>query len=61
MFVHTCSACATRQLYTTSRITSLVNAEHGVEVHFTCWCGSEQAMLTGRRAPAAVKAAALAA
>ena len=32
----------------------MVNTDHGIIVAFTCWCGAEQTMLTGRKArPAA--------
>ena len=50
MFVHTCSACERRQLVFSSQITTLHNTDHGIVVSFTCWCGADQAMLTGRKA-----------
>lgn len=51
MFVHTCTSCERRQLIATSQIHTIQNTDHGIEAHFTCWCGEPQAMLTGRKAP----------
>jgi hypothetical protein len=50
MFDHVCSSCGKRQLIFPSQVTSLVNTDHGIEVTHTCWCGAEQAWLTGRAA-----------
>lgn len=50
MFDHHCTVCAKRQLIFPSQITSMVNTEYGILVGFTCWCGSEQTMVTGKRA-----------
>jgi hypothetical protein len=50
MFLHSCTACDKKQLIFPSQITGLVNTEHGIVLGFTCWCGSEQVELTGRRA-----------
>ncbi len=50
MFAHHCTACARRQLIFPSQITSMDNTEAGIEVRFTCWCGAEQTLVTGRRA-----------
>ena len=50
MFAHDCTACHRRQLVFPSQITSLDNTDHGIVVRFTCWCGAEQVMLTGRKA-----------
>jgi hypothetical protein len=50
MFDHHCTACAKRQLIFPSQVTSLVNTEDGIRVTFTCWCGAEQTLLTGRAA-----------
>jgi hypothetical protein len=47
MFVHTCTACAQRQLIFPSQITGLSNTDHGIVMTFTCWCDAEQAVLTG--------------
>ena len=48
MFAHTCSACECRQLVFPSQIAALQNTDRGIIVSFTCWCGAEQSMLTGR-------------
>ena len=48
MFDHHCSACDRRLLIFPSQVTRLDNTDHGIEVDFTCWCGSEQSLLTGR-------------
>ncbi len=48
MFDHHCGACDKRQLIFPSQVTSLVNTDHGILVAFTCWCGSEQTIATGR-------------
>ena len=48
MFDHQCTECGKRQLIFPSQVTSLVNTDHGIIVAFTCWCGAEQTMLTGR-------------
>jgi hypothetical protein len=58
MFDHNCTACATRQLIFPSQVTSLTNTDHGIVVDFTCWCGADQTITTGR---AAERGAALAA
>jgi hypothetical protein len=50
MFVHTCSTCERRQLVFPSQIKALDNTDHGIVVSFTCWCGAEQQLLTGRKA-----------
>lgn len=50
MFARHCSACTRRQLIFPSQITELVNTEHGIEVHYRCWCGAPQALLTGKKA-----------
>ena len=42
MFVHTCTACAKRQLIFPSQISSVTNTDHGILVSYTCWCGAEQ-------------------
>lgn len=48
MFDNNCQVCATRVLIFPSQITSVANSAAGIEVRFTCWCGTEQAQLTGR-------------
>ncbi|SDC83514.1 hypothetical protein [Nocardioides lianchengensis] len=52
MFAHHCTSCTQRQLIFPSQVTSLVNTDHGIIAAFTCWCGSEQTLLTGRNAGA---------
>lgn len=54
MFAHHCTSCARRQLIFPSQVTSLVNTDHGIIVAFTCWCGADQTLLTGKRAGAPV-------
>ena len=48
MFDHVCSSCHKRQLVFPSQVTSVVNTDHGIVVSFTCWCGADQAWLTGK-------------
>jgi hypothetical protein len=48
MFAHHCTACAKRQLVFPSQITSLTNTAGGIVVAFTCWCGADQTLTTGR-------------
>ena len=48
MFAHDCSSCGKRQLIFVNQVTSLVNTDHGIVVDFTCWCGAEQSLLTGK-------------
>ncbi|HTW16672.1 MAG TPA: hypothetical protein VMF51_16170 [Nocardioides sp.] len=50
MFAHRCTSCTQRQLIFPSQVTSLVNTDHGIIVAFTCWCGADQTMLTGKNA-----------
>lgn len=57
MFDHYCSACEQRQLIAPSQVTSIDNVEAGIFVSFTCWCGAEGHMLTGRKAQDALVAA----
>ncbi len=47
MFDNYCQVCAKRMLIFPSQITSLANTDHGIVVHFTCWCGTEQTHVTG--------------
>ncbi|MGA8210552.1 MAG: hypothetical protein WB441_01390 [Nocardioidaceae bacterium] len=53
MFVNTCTVCTKRLLIFPSQVTALANTDRGIVVAFTCWCGSEQTLLTGRAAAAA--------
>ena len=55
MFDHHCTACDKRQLIFPSQITAMTNTEQGIVVSFTCWCGVEQTMTTGRRATRSAK------
>jgi len=55
MFDHHCTTCAQRQLIFPSQITGLVNTGAGIVVRFTCWCGAEQTMLTGKSSTTASK------
>ena len=48
MFDHLCTSCDKRQLIFPSQVTSLVNTDHGIVVAFTCWCGADQTLVTGR-------------
>jgi hypothetical protein len=57
MFDHHCTECGKRQLVFPSQITALANTDHGIVVAFTCWCGADQTMLTGRTAGRASKVA----
>lgn len=50
MFDHTCTVCERRRLIFPDQVTSLDNTDRGIVVAFTCWCGAEQSLLTGRRA-----------
>lgn len=50
MFDNNCQVCATRVLIFESQISSMTNTDHGIEVTFTCWCGTEQTQVTGRAA-----------
>ena len=50
MFLHHCTSCDRRQLIFPSQITGLANVPEGIVVGFTCWCGSEQVLLTGKAA-----------
>lgn len=50
MFDHYCSTCDKRQLIFPSQVTSMTNTEHGIVVGFSCWCGADQTLTTGRGA-----------
>ena len=58
MFDHHCTACDKRLLIFPGQVTGMSNTDRGIVVAFTCWCGAEQAMLTGRRATETAPAAA---
>ena len=53
MFDHNCTVCEKRQLIFPSQVSSLTNTDHGIVVAFTCWCGADQTMVTGRAAATA--------
>ena len=53
MFDNNCQVCASRVLIFPSQVTSLANTADGIEVGFTCWCGTEQTRVTGRASRAA--------
>jgi hypothetical protein len=48
MFDNNCQVCASRVLIFQSQVSSMTNTDHGIEVTFTCWCGTEQTWVTGR-------------
>ena len=50
MFDHQCTACQKRQLIFPSQVTDMANTDHGIVVSFTCWCGADQRMVTGKKA-----------
>ena len=52
MFDNNCQVCAKRVLIFPSQITSLASTDHGIVVTFTCWCGTEQTLVTGKAARA---------
>jgi len=57
MFDHQCTACEKRQLIFPSQVTSMVNTDAGIVVAFTCWCGADQAIVTGKRTVSTSKVA----
>jgi len=57
VFSHHCTACDRTQLIFSSQVTGLTNDELGIAVSFRCWCGAEQATLTGKGARLARTAA----
>jgi hypothetical protein len=50
MFDHQCTACQRRQLIFPSQVTSMSNTNAGIVVAFTCWCGADQTLVTGKKA-----------
>ena len=50
MFDHKCTACEKRQLIFPSQVTAMTNTDHGIVVAFTCWCGADQSIVTGKGA-----------
>ena len=55
MFDHKCTACEKRQLIFPSQVTAMTNTDHGIVVAFTCWCGADQTIVTGKSANRAAK------
>jgi hypothetical protein len=49
MFDHHCTVCARRELIFPSQVTGVANTDHGIVVSFTCWCGADQTLVTGRK------------
>ena len=47
MFAHRCTVCDQRRLMFPGQIISIDAVDAGLLVRFTCWCGAEQAALTG--------------
>ncbi len=52
MFDNNCQVCAKRVLIFPSQVSSLDNTDGDITVTFTCWCGTEQTRVTGKRARA---------
>lgn len=50
MFDHHCTSCERRELIFPDQIVAMANTDHGIVVAFTCWCGADQTMTTGRAA-----------
>ena len=55
MFDHVCTECEKRQLIFSSQVTGMANTDHGIVLSFTCWCGAEQTMTTGKGAVSPAK------
>ena len=55
MFDHKCTACAKRQLIFPSQVTAMNSSAAGILIRFTCWCGAEQTMVSGKAATTAAK------
>jgi len=49
MFDHECTSCGKRRLVFPSQVTSVTNSHAGIVVAYSCWCGSDQTWVTGRR------------
>ena len=48
MFDNECTVCGKRQLIFPSQIAAITNTDGGIVVSYTCWCGADQAWVTGR-------------
>ena len=57
MFDHQCTACDKRQLIFPSMVTAMINTDRGIVVDFTCWCGADQTMVTGKKSVSTSKVA----
>ena len=57
MFDHKCTACEKRQLIFPSMVTAMANTDNGIVLAFTCWCGADQSILTGKGATRTSKVA----
>jgi hypothetical protein len=42
LFTNHCHACEKRQLIFPSQVKAVLETDAGVELLYTCWCGSEQ-------------------
>ena len=45
LFVNRCTACEKSQLIFPSLVKGVRETEKGLELVYTCWCGSEQSYL----------------
>lgn len=43
MFAHHCTSCGRRELIFADQLIGLDHTDNGFLMHFTCWCGAEQA------------------
>ena len=48
MFDPYCSSCQTRVLLGFRRLRSLDNTDDGIVLRFTCFCGGDAVLVTGR-------------
>jgi hypothetical protein len=55
MFDHQCTACRKRQLIFSSQVTAMTNTSAGIVVAFTCWCGADQTIVTGKQSATTTK------
>jgi hypothetical protein len=54
MFDPYCTTCSRRTLVGFRRLRSLDNTAEGIVLRFTCFCGDEAVLITGRHATAPV-------
>jgi hypothetical protein len=50
MFTVHCDSCDTSRLLGPRRIIGMDNTDHGILVHFRCFCGAVATVVTGRAA-----------